>query len=150
MRSPRLLGSVVLPALAQARKRLRRTKCASNLKCIGYALHLYSSDYNDQFPDSLEVLFEKEYLKDPRVFRCDSRREPAAWMSDYEYVEGLSAASDAECVLMYDGEGNHSTDGRNVLFVGGNVEWRTESGFQAAMATTREHMERRGGGASGP
>ena len=45
-----LLAGVILPALAAARERARRRRCASNLKAIGYGLHLYSSDFNEAFP----------------------------------------------------------------------------------------------------
>ncbi|MHC4201109.1 MAG: type II secretion system protein [Planctomycetota bacterium] len=45
-----ILAGLLLPALAAARERARRTRCASNLKQIGYGCHLYSSDFNEAFP----------------------------------------------------------------------------------------------------
>ena len=45
-----LAAAVVLPLLAAAREGARRTRCASNLKAIGYGLHLYATDHNELFP----------------------------------------------------------------------------------------------------
>ena len=45
-----ILAGLLLPALAAARERARRTKCMSNLKQLGYGCHLYSGDYNETFP----------------------------------------------------------------------------------------------------
>ncbi len=45
-----LAAALIVPALAAARERARRARCASQLKSIGYALHLYSSDFNKLFP----------------------------------------------------------------------------------------------------
>ena len=45
-----ILAGLLLPALAAARERARRTKCASNIKQIGYGLHLYSADHDEYFP----------------------------------------------------------------------------------------------------
>ncbi len=45
-----ILAALLLPVLTQAREQARRTVCASNLKQIGVALHLYLNDYRDTFP----------------------------------------------------------------------------------------------------
>ncbi|MHC4504133.1 MAG: DUF1559 family PulG-like putative transporter [Planctomycetota bacterium] len=45
-----LAVAVLVPLLAAARERARRTRCASQLKCMGYGIHLYSSDFNEAFP----------------------------------------------------------------------------------------------------
>ena len=42
-----ILAGLLLPALAAARERARRTRCASNLKQIGFGCHLYSGDHNE-------------------------------------------------------------------------------------------------------
>ncbi len=85
-----ILAGLLLPALAAARERARRTKCASNIKQIGYGLHLYSADHDEDFPQwgtgnfnvpteveamsSLGFLFTAKYLKDGKVFLCPSAR----------------------------------------------------------------------------
>ncbi len=42
-----ILASMLLPALGRARVRAQMTTCLSNLKQIGLAVQLYTSDYND-------------------------------------------------------------------------------------------------------
>lgn len=45
-----LLISLLLPALGKAREHGRRAVCASNMRQIGYALHLYASNNNEFIP----------------------------------------------------------------------------------------------------
>jgi prepilin-type N-terminal cleavage/methylation domain-containing protein len=45
-----ILAALLLPALAAAREKARRTSCLSNLKQMGVALESYCSDYNEYFP----------------------------------------------------------------------------------------------------
>jgi prepilin-type N-terminal cleavage/methylation domain-containing protein/prepilin-type processing-associated H-X9-DG protein len=57
-----VLAAILLPALQKAREQSRRALCASNLRQIGVAMHLYCDDWNDHFPiyditDSHRVLW---------------------------------------------------------------------------------------------
>src|SRR5438445_10721503 len=45
-----LLISILLPSLAKAREQANATKCASNLKQIGNALHMYMNQYKNFVP----------------------------------------------------------------------------------------------------
>ncbi len=45
-----ILAALLLPALAQAKLHAQRIKCTSNMKEIGLAFHMWSSDENDLFP----------------------------------------------------------------------------------------------------
>jgi len=45
-----LLIAILLPALSQARHQARRVACASNLRQVGVAIHLYADDFGDTIP----------------------------------------------------------------------------------------------------
>ncbi|NUO10554.1 MAG: DUF1559 domain-containing protein [Candidatus Brocadia sp.] len=75
-----ILAGILLPALGRARESARRTQCASNLKQIGMAMHMYANENGETFPtggtgaterESLGKLFDT-YITDRKVFRCPS------------------------------------------------------------------------------
>lgn len=45
-----LLVAILLPALSKAKEQANRVKCASNLKQLGTAFQLYTSDHKGKFP----------------------------------------------------------------------------------------------------
>jgi prepilin-type N-terminal cleavage/methylation domain-containing protein/prepilin-type processing-associated H-X9-DG protein len=86
-----ILAGILLPALTRARESARRTQCASNLKQIGLAMHMYANENGEIFPTggtteagtavattdavqerySLGKLFD-QYISDRKIFRCPS------------------------------------------------------------------------------
>jgi prepilin-type N-terminal cleavage/methylation domain-containing protein/prepilin-type processing-associated H-X9-DG protein len=47
-----ILASMLLPALKQARDAAKEAACKSNLKQIGYAMEMYTNDFNRYYPQS--------------------------------------------------------------------------------------------------
>lgn len=67
-----ILAGMLLPALAKAKAKAQRIKCASNLKNVGLAYRVFATDNNDQFPMSLSTNQggSAEFTGDPsQVFR---------------------------------------------------------------------------------
>jgi len=50
-----ILASLLLPALATAKKRAHRIACVSNLRQIGLAFAMYRQDHHDKFPDRRDL-----------------------------------------------------------------------------------------------
>ena len=46
-----ILAGMLLPALAGAKEKAKRTLCLNNMKQLGLAMNVYASESNDRFPD---------------------------------------------------------------------------------------------------
>jgi len=148
-----ILAAFLTPAVQKAREKARRTGCASNLRQIGVALHLYAADWDEDFPDraglaapfqyqALGVLYD-DYLDTAEIFDCPSDDKANNASSDgttlsnssFAYDAGLSESDRSTTAIACDNgievgrvlhdDDNHGTSGVNVLFVGGHVKWVT-------------------------
>ena len=146
-----ILAAFLTPAVQKAREKARRTGCASNLRQIGVALHLYAADWEEKFPElagvgvafqyqALGVLYST-YLDTAQIFDCPSDDKATDAISDgitlsnssYAYDMGLNESNRSTMPIGSDNgiaaggvvadDDNHGQDGVNVLFVGGHVKW---------------------------
>jgi len=89
-----ILASMLLPALSKARKTAQRITCASNLKQIGLASSLYSTDNNDWIVQSKRSKLDTEnyyiwadtlapYMGSERVLNTSENQ--AAWPPDGQW-----------------------------------------------------------------
>src|SRR3989338_8949435 len=90
-----ILIGFLAPGAMKLREKARRSKCQNNMKQIYYALSGYRDDHNEQYPASLDELYDA-YLDDLEVFKCASSASPvpaAPAGGDYEYQAGLPPPS---------------------------------------------------------
>ncbi len=123
-----MLAGLLLPTVAGMRERGRRVTCANNLKQIGTALHMYATDYYEQFPDELLDLYKDDgsgYVDDEAIFRCPSSGDThkgTASDPDYDFHSDVTMADLSTTPLVEDYDDNHK-GGKNVLYLGGHVKW---------------------------
>ena len=127
-----LLISILMPALGRTRVLARRVQCSAQLSNIGKAMALYSNEYNDQFPPTLELLTETMDVA-PKNLVCPDSGDQEGQCSYIYRGNDLTAASQADMILAYDKYNNHKGENRNVLFVGYNVERINEEDFPQAI-----------------
>ena len=131
-----LLIAILIPSLSRARESARRTMCEANLHGIFLGLTMYQAENMDVYPADLDVLVAQRLVPE-ETLRCPSAEAnrrcdyffylpPAKLLDEMADVSGVVIACDLA--------GNHRGDGRNVLYLYGNVEVMNEADFQAALA----------------
>jgi len=163
-----LLISVVLPNMCRSREGANRVKCASNMKQIGLAAIMWAQDHGGKFPDDLDTLARQSDLFPAVFNCPTSADTPAGnstkdlFVEDlhkpghlsYVYVgKGLTTESPPDTVVLYENLQNHNggdmsvtsefkprpiTDGMNVLFADGHVEWVFSTDIDAILKQVKD------------
>lgn len=71
-----ILAGMLLPALAAAREKARQASCSSNLKQLGMAVEMYTSDWDEYFPASA---MDSEDVINPGADWADQRAGYWRW-----------------------------------------------------------------------
>ena len=119
-----ILASLLAPGVVKAREKARRVKCANNLHQIWLGISQYRDDHNEQYPKSLDELYDT-YIDDLAVFKCPSAAgaNPATPSAgDYKYNTAITPSSKSTAPLLEDKDGSHP-GGVNILRVGGQTEF---------------------------
>ena len=112
------------PFVRMARERANAINCADNLRKISLGLQSYAADNKGVFPKELGVLYPN-YVKEKTAFDCPSAKsEGTPERPEYKYFAGLTEESGPKEILAEDFDGNHGKSGKNVLKVGGAVDWQ--------------------------
>jgi len=140
-----IMGGMMMPALVHARGGAQRAACLANLRNISLGIAMYETDYNDQWPETLQDVFQ--YMPAPQVFVCPNDPQPmiipdslkhrerfpeGGLKCSYHYVGRLSAPVEPMTIILYEKSGNHE-DGRTVAFGDLHAERLDEDTFQAYM-----------------
>ncbi len=75
-----ILSAIILGVSMQGVKSAKLTTCISNLRSIGQAVELYSSDNNNRLPDNIYINYDAivHYSKE-KVFQCPVDQAPFAF-----------------------------------------------------------------------
>ena len=120
----------LVPMLTRAKEGAKQALCGGNLNAIGKGIAMYCTENQDAYPADLEVLARQGFGP------VELWQRPSAGgrrRCDYFYFPPADPADALVYMLVAcDLKGNHP-DGRNVLYVQGNVKWLDENDFQAEL-----------------
>jgi prepilin-type N-terminal cleavage/methylation domain-containing protein len=118
--------TILMPVVEMTRQRAERINCANNLRIISLGLHMYAAEHNGKFPPDLAALYPT-YIKDAKAFDCPSSKTVGTpEKPDYVYIANLKGSSPGSEMIACDADGNHRGKGKNILKVGGSVDWAAQ------------------------
>jgi prepilin-type N-terminal cleavage/methylation domain-containing protein/prepilin-type processing-associated H-X9-DG protein len=81
-----LLAGMLMPSLAQAKRKANSIKCLNNIRQLGLAATVYSTDHEDELPRRQHLtnawpVTLQPYFKDPKILKCPSDAVFMEWRS---------------------------------------------------------------------
>jgi len=143
-----ILASLLLPALGHAQRKAQATKCLSNLRQIGIALRVYTTDYEGRLPrgdsmppegaktnsvSSVVVAILPNLGGSTEIFRCPEDEDEVfeSRLTSYEWNTklnrrlifriGTDGPGPSEIFMMRDYRGWHRKGTQNAVFVDGHT-----------------------------
>ncbi len=84
-----ILAAILFPVFSRARERARAITCASNMKQMGLAFAMYTTDYNETYPPTYQWKTNLQpYMRNTQMFKCPSRPQ-LPWYYGHGYNCGL-------------------------------------------------------------
>ena len=108
-----ILAGMLLPAVAAARERARRTNCMNNLSTIGKGFTMYAMDNNERFPYVMDAPAEMidelaDYIgRNPRIYLCPSAGHQAP---DDDTVPWAPADHNSYNIFVYNSAGTETAN----------------------------------------
>ncbi len=131
-------AAVALPALVRVRDQAKSTSSAAHLKQIGLTLLMSADKNGGRLPQTLDELssfgVNATTLKSPRAPK--DFKGPG-----YIYIAGQTAAASPQNIVVYENP-EYCTDGVNVLFLDGHVQFLKPDEFRAQLAETYRRLGR--------
>jgi prepilin-type N-terminal cleavage/methylation domain-containing protein/prepilin-type processing-associated H-X9-DG protein len=134
-----ILAAMLFPVFAKAREKARATQCVSNLKQMGLAFMMYTSDYDELYPPAYQWKTRLQpYIKTVEINRCPSRPQlpwyygqgynigcfspPVAGIADRSLAE-IARPSEKILVAEWDRCNAGPPCGPTGLFADGSTSW---------------------------
>jgi competence protein ComGC len=116
---------LMLPGIKAIHNYKVKSTCAGNLRQIGMAMYIYAQEHDGSFPPDIRTLYQEKYLTDKKILDCPANSKKGTLENgDYFYTGGLSINSPSWAPLVRDKKGNHSSGGKNILYVNGQIKWK--------------------------
>lgn len=107
-----ILAGLLLPALAKAKEKAKRTSCLSNLHQIGLGVHMYAGENADKLPTIYRTasIFTGYWLKNGSAYKNLGLLIPANYIKSPRSFYCLSGEARFNEVLAYNAPGNEWTN----------------------------------------
>jgi hypothetical protein len=144
-----LVGTMVT-AMIKAQKQAKATVSMANLHAVGRAAQMYAAENEGEFPPSLDVLVEGDYLAAESLVHPASGHAPPRLVRgkllgeiDYVYTPGLLHHDFGMLLLAYERPELAADDGVAVLSAHGFVERVPMAEFRTRLRDTTEKLRER-------
>jgi len=72
-----LLAGMLMPSLAQAKRKANSVKCLNHIRQLGLSASMYAGDHNDEYPrrqhlTNAWLVTLQPYFRDPKILKCPS------------------------------------------------------------------------------